>query len=47
MLQYYIDLHEYVGESLYIEIVDNNSSSDDLGCMTFDSFETYYEEKSL
>lgn len=45
MLQYYIDLHEYVGESLYIEIVDNNSSSDDLGCMTFDSFETYYEEK--
>lgn len=45
MLQYYIDLHEYVGEALYIEIVDNNSSSDDLGCMTFDSFETYYEEK--
>ena len=44
MVQYYIDLNEFVGEDLYIEIVDNNSSSDDLGCMTFDSFETYYEE---
>ena len=43
MVQYYIDLNEFVGEDLYIEIVDNNSSSDDLGCMTFDSFETYYE----
>ena len=43
MVQYYIDLNEFVGEQLYIEIVDNNSSSDDLGCMTFDSFETYYE----
>ena len=43
MVQYYIDLSEYVGERLYIEIVDNNSSSDDLGAMTFDSFETYYE----
>ena len=44
MIQYYIDLHEYVGENLYIEIVDNNASGDDLGCMTFDSFETYYED---
>ena len=43
MIQYYIDLGDYVGENLYIEIVDNNASSDDLGCMTFDSFETYYE----
>ena len=42
MIQYYIDLGEYVGESLYIEIVDNNTSADDLGCMTFDSFETFY-----
>ena len=30
MVQYYIDLGEYVGEDLYIEIVDNNSSSADL-----------------
>ena len=44
MIQYYIDLGEFVGEDLYIEVVDNNDSSDDLGCMTFDSFETYYEE---
>ena len=43
MVQYYVDLGEFVGENLYIEIVDNNTSSDDLGCMTFDSFETYYE----
>ena len=43
MIQYYIDLGEFVGESMFIEIVDNNDSTDDLGCMTFDSFETYYE----
>ena len=44
MVQYYIDLSDYIGESLYIEIVDRNASNDDLGCMTFDSFETYYED---
>ena len=44
MVQYYIDLSEFVGESLYIEVVDNNDSLDELGCMTFDSFETYYED---
>ena len=43
MVQYYIDLHEYVNARMYIEIVDNNPSSDDLGSMVFDSFETYYE----
>ena len=42
MIQYYIDLGEYVGEDLYIEIVDNNTSAEELGCMTFDSFETFY-----
>lgn len=42
MVQYYIDLHEFIGENLYIEIVDNNPDNEDLGCMTFDSFETYY-----
>ena len=42
MVQYYIDLNEFVGRDLYFEIVDENTSSDDLGCMTFDSFETYY-----
>ena len=44
MIQYYIDLGEFVGEDLYIEIVDNNMSTDDLGCMTFDSFETFYTD---
>ena len=44
MIQYYIDLGEFVGDSMYIEIVDNNESTDDLGCMTFDSFETFYED---
>ena len=44
MVQYYIDLGEFVGEDLYIEIVDNNASGDELGCMTFDSFETYYTD---
>ena len=44
MVQYYIDLSEFIGQQMYIEIVDNNTSSDDLGCMTFDSFETYYTE---
>ena len=45
MIQYYIDLSDFIGQSMYIEIVDNNTSGDDLGCMTFDSFETYYTEK--
>ncbi len=44
MLQYYVDLGEFIGESMYLEIVDNNDSLDELGCMTFDSFETFYEE---
>ena len=44
MIQYYVDLGDFVGEDLYLEIVDNNNSSDDLGCMTFDSFETFYED---
>ncbi len=43
MIQYYIDLGDYVGDNMYLEIVDNNTSTDDLGAMTFDSFETYYE----
>ena len=42
MIQYYIDLSDFIGQNMYIEIVDNNNSTDDLGCMTFDSFETFY-----
>ena len=44
MIQYYVDLSEFIGEDMFIEIVDNNTSADELGCMTFDSFETYYED---
>lgn len=44
MVQYFIDLSEFIGENIYIEVVDNNDSLDELGCMTFDSFETYYED---
>lgn len=43
MVQYYIELSEFVGQELFIEVVDNNDSTDELGCMVFDSFETYYE----
>lgn len=45
MLQYYIDLSPYVGETMYIEVVDNNNDTDDLGCITLDSIETYYEAR--
>ena len=44
MVQYYVNLSEFVGENLYIEIIDNNASGDELGCMTFDSFETFYQD---
>ena len=48
MIQYYVDLGEFVGEYLYIEIIDNNAHPEgpdgDLSCMVFDSFETYYED---
>ena len=44
LVQYYVDLSEFVGEDLYLEIVDNCVSSDVLFCMTFDSFETFYED---
>ena len=47
MVQYYADLSAYIGETMYIEVVDNNSSSDELGCITLDSVKTYWEEKPL
>ena len=47
MVQYYVDLSAYLGETLYIEAVDNNQSSDDLGCMTLDSVKTYWKEKPV
>ncbi len=45
MVQYYADLSKYIGETMYIEVVDTNSSSDELGCITLDSVQTYWEEK--
>ena len=47
MVQYYADLSKYIGETMYIEVVDNNDSNDELGCITLDSVQTYWEEKPL
>ena len=47
MVQYYADLSRYTGETLYIEVVDENDSSDDLGAITLDSIVTYHEEKPV
>ena len=47
MVQYYADLSAYIGETMYIEVVDANSSGDELGCIVLDSVQTYWEEKPL
>lgn len=47
MVQYYADLSAYIGETMYIEVVDNNSSNDELGCITLDSVQTYWPDKPL
>ena len=47
MVQYYADLSKYIGETMYIEVVDNNASGEELGCITLDSVKTYWEEKPL
>lgn len=47
MLQYYADFSEYLGQKMYIEVVDKNSSPDELGCITLDSVKTYWEEKPV
>lgn len=47
LVQYYVNFSEYMGQTMYIEIVDKNSSNEDLGAMTFDSFITYHEEKPV
>ena len=47
MVQYYVDLSAYLGETLYIEAVDTNASGDDLGCMTLDSVKTYWQTKPV
>ena len=45
MVQYYADLSAYIGETMFIEVVDMNNSSDELGCIVLDSVQTYWEEK--
>ncbi len=47
LVQYYADLSKYIGETMYIEVVDTNTSSDELGCITLDSVKTYWKEKPL
>ena len=47
MVQYYADLTAYIGETMYIEVVDYNASGDELGCITLDSVQTYWPEKPL
>lgn len=45
MNQYYADLSQYLGKTLYFKIVDENDSNEDLGCITIDDIQTYYKEK--
>lgn len=47
MVQYYADFSEYLGQTMYIEVVDKNSSADELGCITLDSVKTYWQEKPV
>ena len=47
LVQYYADFSAYIGETMYIEVVDTNTSSDELGCIVLDSVQTYWEEKPL
>ncbi len=45
LVQYYADFSAYMGQTMYIEAVDENASADEAGCITLDSVVTYYEEK--
>ncbi len=47
MVQYYADFSKYLGQTMYIEVVDKNNSGDELGCITLDSVKTYWEEKPV
>lgn len=43
LVRYYADFSQYIGQTMYIEVVDENASADELGCITLDSVQTYYE----
>lgn len=45
MNQYWFDLSEHLGKTMFIEVVDNCVSSEDLGAITLDSIQTYHPEK--
>ena len=47
MVQYYADLSAYIGETMFIEVVDMNASNEELGCIVLDSIQTYWEEKPV
>lgn len=47
MVQYYADFSDYLGRTMYIEVVDKNDSPDELGCIILDSVKTYWEEKPV
>lgn len=47
MVQYYANFSEYLGKTMYIEVVDNNTSADELGCITLDSVKTYWEKEPV
>lgn len=47
LVQYYVDLSLYIGQTMYIEVIDNNATADELGCITLDSVVTYWEEKPV
>ena len=47
LVQYYADLSAYIGETMFIEVVDNNTSTDELGCIVLDSIQTYWEKKPV
>lgn len=43
MNQYRVNLSKYLGEKLYIEVVDENASDNMAGCVILDSVKTYYQ----
>ncbi len=43
MVQYYADLSNYLGYTMYVEVVDTNDSADELSCIVLDSVQTYWE----
>lgn len=45
LVQYYADFSAYLGQTMRIDVVDENSSSSDEDCITLDSVITYWEEK--